>query len=218
MNSNIQYWFGIALMLVGQSSQTQSDFCQSRTPAALHSEKCPNAFVENDAGKIQDILIQHSPVYHTYSRWDLNGRTFVLAYWDRDNDPINVQADVYAATKDLNGESQYKKLLTIPAFETVDHVFARDLIGKGSEQLVVVSWEGQLEAVRIVQFNGDQARLVFDYAGTKIQFTDKAPYNILVYAKSTNLTELFQWSESRRRFYRVAIKPGFSTAQASSSH
>ena len=49
-----------------------------------------------------------------------------------------------------------------------------------------------------MQFDGDQAHhLVFDCAGTRIQFTDKAPYNILVYARATNQTELFQWSEKR---------------------
>ena len=82
-----------------------------------------------------------------------------LAYWDQDNDPAGVAADIYAAAQDPNGRSQYKKLLTIPTFELVQQVFALDLIGKGSKQLVVVSLEGQLDVARIVQFDGDRARL-----------------------------------------------------------
>src|ERR1019366_10323560 len=61
------------------------------------------------------------------------------SYWDQDNDPAGVAADIYAAAQDPNGRSQYKKLLTIPTFELVQQVFALDLIGKGSKQLVVVS-------------------------------------------------------------------------------
>jgi hypothetical protein len=136
-----------------------------------------------------------------------------LAYWDQDNDPAGVAADIYAAAQDPNGRSQYKKLLTIPTFELVQQVFALDLIGKGSKQLVVVSLEGQLDVARIVQFDGDRARLVFDYAGTTIQFTDKAPYGILVYARSANQTELFRWSEPRQRFHRGGDQIGLRSGR-----
>ena len=210
MKTVIQSSFGIGLLLAAQSSQLPSDFCQSsRTTAALHSANCPNAFVEKDAGKVDGIQIEHSPPYHTYSRWDLNGHSYIVAYWDQDNDPVNVQADIHLSRRQLDGTFKYDRLLTIPAFETVERVSTQEFTGDGSKQLVVVSLEGQLEVARIVRFASDGARLVFNRSGTRIQFTDKVPAEILVYANAANETELFRWSKKRQGFIRAASSPGF---------
>src|SRR5271169_4020002 len=79
-----------------QASTKQSELCDSFTTEAYHSPRC-NQYVVRDPKRADDIAIPHSPRYHTYSQWDFDHQTVVLAYRDIDNDPKNMVADAYLA-------------------------------------------------------------------------------------------------------------------------
>jgi hypothetical protein len=129
-----------------------------------------------------------------------------LAYWDRDNELLNLHADLYYEDLNSTNLSSYSKIATVPSFEVVKRVLTEDLVGDGHEQLVILSETGQLEAIRILQIEGRSARLVLDTAGTKVKIVGKSQSAVLVYAKTPNKTEVFRWSVEQKRFKRIAVR------------
>ena len=49
----------------------------------------------NDPHTIENVAIRHEPSYHTYSRWVLDGLTYVIAYRDIDDQPEDIVMDIY---------------------------------------------------------------------------------------------------------------------------
>jgi hypothetical protein len=73
-----------------------SEFCSSHTTTACHSSSC-DLFV-HDSQRVKEVTIPHKPAYHTYSRWELAGKTFIFAYRDVEYQPSGMVADIYLAS------------------------------------------------------------------------------------------------------------------------
>jgi hypothetical protein len=199
------------LMAAGLSlfvGQPQGIDCSQNTPETLHSDSCPNSLVESDEGKIASLHLRHNPPYHTYSRWNVSSQNYILAYWDEENDLLGLYADLYSENRDSSGHSTYAKMATIPAYERVERVLTSDLVGDGRQQLIILSEMGQLESIRVVNIDGSRARIVLDTAGTAVKIVNKPNAAVLVYSKTANQTEVFEWVTQVKKFKRIATKPG----------
>ncbi len=197
-----------------QSHQSQKVDCSQPTGLALHSKSCPDALLEEDAGRIEDVAIAHKPIYHTYSRWSIDGLRYILAYWDRDNEVLNLAVDVYREDVAASGRLSYARIATVPVFEQAERVFTQDLIGDGDQQLIVLSVMGQLEAIRILQINRRAVRVVLDTAGTRVRVGNKPGSAIEVYGKSANSTEIFRWLPQQKVFRKTGVRSGPLTVDA----
>jgi hypothetical protein len=99
-------------------------------------------------------------------------------------------------------------MATIPAYERVERVLTSDLVGDGQRQLIILSGMGQLESIRVINIEGSRARIVLDTAGTAVKIVNKPNAAVLVYSKTANQTEVFEWVTQPKKFKRIATKPG----------
>jgi len=186
--------------VLGQETGSKS-FCSSRTTAAYHSPECGFIWVVRDPNRISDIHIDHSPEYHTYSRWVISGMEYVLAYRDIDNDPANIALDLYRSSG-----ARYSQIGSLTIGAPISKVQALALVPKQGEQLVIFSQCGQLHCIDIVQVRDDQAKELFEYAGTTIVVRTGRLPSIVATSKSAGLTEQFTWSEVHQQFVKHTEK------------
>jgi len=149
---------GMALLSasLGLPQSDDATFCASRTTAAYHSPKC-DWFVVKDPNRIEGLEIQHEPSYHTYSRWVLDGRTYVIAYRDIDYQPEDIVADIYLAV-----DNGYKLVGRARIFGLVTDVSTARLTGGELPDIVFRFLGGQLQYIVIVRLSRETAREVFE--------------------------------------------------------
>jgi hypothetical protein len=141
------------------AQRKESDFCASRTTEAYHSPKCSWGWVVHDPHRVEDVKIPHRSQYHTYSRWVFDGRTYILAYRDIDQQPADMAADVYLA----NGD-RYKLVGSVEHLgEIVTGVSEARLTGAALPDIIFREDCGELQCVVVVRFSDETARQVFRY-------------------------------------------------------
>jgi len=185
-----------ALFTAGAGAHSKkSDFCASRTTEAYHSPKCDWRWVVHDPHRVEDVQIQHEPLYHTYSRWVLDGQTYVFAYRDIDRRPDDMAADVYLA----NGD-RYKLVGSVEHLgEIVTGVSEVRLTGAFLPDVVFREDCGQLNCVVVVRFSDETARQVFRYGASKIDVLSEPKPMIVATSKIANQIQQFAWETEKRR-------------------
>jgi hypothetical protein len=179
-----------------RAQDKQSEFCSSRTTEAYHSPKCDWGWVVHDPHRVEDVSITHKPAYHTYSRWVLDGQTYVLAYRDIDRSPSDMAADVYLATG--NG---YKLLGSVQHLgEIVTDVSDARLTGGVLPDLVFREDCGELKCVVVVHFSDETARKVFWYGATEVEITTQPKPMVVARSNLSNVVEEFAWDLKSNKF------------------
>jgi hypothetical protein len=128
------------------------EFCSSRTTSSYHSPQC-DRWVVHDQNRVADVRIPHKPEYHTYSRWKLGDRTYVLAYRDVDQQPSDMVADIY-----LVNEEGYRRVGKISVHDIVTDVSAWSLTESEVPDLVFRAACGHLQCVFVVRFANGTAQ------------------------------------------------------------
>jgi hypothetical protein len=182
--------------------QTASTFCASRTPEALHSPKCPHSFVVKDPHRVDDVTIQHSPPYHTYSRWVLSGRGYVFAYRDIDEQPEDMAVDIYRVA-----HNRYLLVGSARIPGVVTNVSTVRLTGGKLPDVVFRFEGGQLKYIEVVRLADNTAREVFRYGASTIDITSNSEPVIEAISKIANLVEQFAWDARSGKFRKVEQHP-----------
>jgi len=191
-----------------QQQQTeQAGFCESRTPQALHSPKCELAFVVQDLHRTDNVKIPHEPVYHTYSRWELDGRAYIFAYRDIDQRPDDMMADIYLAAS-----GGYKRIGSIEITGMVTGVSTANLTGGNVPDILFQYEGGELHYLTIVRLSGGRVQQVFRYGASAIDVLSQPKPVIEATSKVANLVEQFAWDPHAAKFRKIEQHP-FRTSQ-----
>jgi hypothetical protein len=186
---------GTALAVAQNQVET---FCASRTTEAYHSLKCDWGFVVNDPHRIENVEIQHEPSYHTYSRWVLDGRTYVFAYSDIDHQPEDIVADIYLA-----GDTGYKLAGNGRITGLVTGVSTARLTGGELPDIVFRFEGGQLQYMTVVRLSGETAQEVFRHGSSTMDIVSQPRPMIEAKGKIGNLVEQFAWDPRFKRFRKI---------------
>jgi hypothetical protein len=166
------------LLTSGVARNIDADFCSSRTTEAYRSPKCDWGWVVHDLKRVEDVTIPHKPAYHTYSRWVLDGGTYIIAYGDIDYTPNDMVADVYLA----NGD-RYKLVGSVQHLgEIVTGGFAARLTGAA-------------------------AREVFSYGASTIEIVSQPKPLIVARSTIANVVKEFTWDPKSSKFVKIRQYP-----------
>src|SRR5215469_4647532 len=180
------------------AQDNSSEFCSSRTTEAYHSPKC-DWFVVHDPQRVDDVKIPHRPAYHTYSRWVVDGQTYILAYRDVDQQPQEMMVDVY-----LEGSSGgYKLVGSIRIAGVVNGVSIEKLTGSLIPDIVFRVESGQLQYVDVLRFAEGKAKEVFWYGASELEITTQPKAMIVARSKLSNVVEEFAWDPRTNRFAKI---------------
>lgn len=180
------------------AQDNQSDFCASRTSKAYHSPKCNWGWVVHDPKRVENVNIPHHPAYHTYSRWVLDGRAYVLAYRDIDRSPEDVAADIYLVQK------EYELVGTVEHLgEIVRGVSLEKLTNGILPDLVFREDCGQLQCLVVVRFSHIGAKQVFRYGASRIDVLSEPKPVIIATSKLANRVEQFAWDTQAGEFRKI---------------
>lgn len=192
----------VASVLFTASAGAQSKvsgFCASRTTEAYHSPKCGWGWVVHDPHRVEDVKIPHEPQYHTYSRWMLDGRTYIFAYRDIDQQPADMAADIYLAEGD-----RYKLVGSIEHMgEIVTGVSEAKLTGGPLPDIVFREDCGELKCVVVVRFFDEAAKQVFSYGDRTIEVRQEPKPVIIATSRIANLVEEFAWDPRSEKFRKI---------------
>lgn len=161
----------------------------------VHSNTCNDigGFTNDPNLATERISIPHAPQYATYSKWQVNGVQYVLAYRNKDKrDPYDNVVDIYQGT---DRPDHFRKLITVPIFQKLEAVKLVNVTPEPVSQLAFFSVSGELEFLRIVGLRNGSARLLFDYGATSIKLAEDKS-GITAYAKTSNTTENFIWCDA----------------------
>jgi len=187
----------------GGSQSKNSAFCSSRTTEAYHSPKCDWGWVVHDPHRVEDVKISHAPQYHTYSRWMLEGHTYIFAYRDIDQQPGDMAADIYLA-KDNN----YKLVGSIQHLgEIITDVSEARLTGAILPDIIFREDCGELQCVVVVRFSDETAKQVFSYGDGLIEVLQQPKPEIIATSKVANLVEQFAWDPETEKFRKIEQYP-----------
>jgi hypothetical protein len=191
----------VAAVLLTTSAGAQSKpsgFCASRTTAAYHSPKCDWGWVVHDPHRVEGMKIPHDPQYHTYSRWLLEGHSYIFAYRDIDEQPSDMAADIYVAESkgyELAGSVEHLGEIVTGVSEVAltgavpDILFREDC--------------GQLHCVVVVRFSDETAKQVFRYGASKLDVVWEPTPMIVATSKFTNQSEQFAWDPQTEKFRKI---------------
>ena len=190
----------VSLSLIPRVSEHQrSGLCSSRSTEAYHSPKCTWGWVVQDPQRVDDVTIPHKPAYHTYSRWALSGRTFVLAYRDVDEQPEDMEVDIYVAD-DLSRFTQVGNA-RIPG--RVTDVSVAELTGGGIPDILFHLDSGELKWLDVVSIEGRKANQVFWYGASEIEVSTGPKPTILAKSRLANTVEQFAWNSKSKKFDKI---------------
>ena len=181
------------------AQNAQPEFCSSGTSEAYHSPNCGWGFVVHDPHRVEDVSIPHKPAYHTYSRWALNGHTYVFGYRDIDQQPEDMAVDIYLATDgsglQLIGSTRIPGLLT-------DVSTARLTFGILPD-VVFYLQSGELTWLEVVRITDQQAKEVFWYGASQIDISVEPTPTIVAKSRLANRIEQFAWDSHSQKFKKV---------------
>ena len=187
----------------GGAQSKDSAFCSSRTTEAYHSPKCDWGWVVHDPHRVEDVKIPHEPQYHTYSRWMLDGRTYIFAYRDIDQQPEDMVADIYLAR-----DTHYKLVGSIQHLgEIVTGVSRARLTGAVLPDIVFREDCGELQYVVVVRLSDETAKQVFSYGDRIIDVREQPKPVIIATSKIANLVEQFAWDPQAKKFLKIKQHP-----------
>jgi hypothetical protein len=197
INLSTTVMFAVLLSIPSGPQDSSSEFCSSRTTEAYHSPKC-NLFVVHDPQRVENLRISHKPAYHTYSRWVLDGKTYVLAYRDIDRQPQEMMVDLYLAEA-----SGYNLAGSVRIAGVVNAVSTERLTGSASPDIVFRVDSGQLQYLDVVRFSDGKAKEVFWYGASEIETETEPQPTIVAKSKLSNLIEEFAWDSKSSKFVKA---------------
>jgi hypothetical protein len=183
------------------AQQSSTNFCSSRTTAAYHAPECGAIWIVHDPNRVSDVHLGHSPDYHTYSRWEVNGTKYVLAYWDEDNDPNDIVVDVYRASG-----AKFEQIGSVTIGAPLTGVKTAQLAPKWGDQLLFLSHCGQMECINVVRVSDGVAKELFEYGADKLVVRGGTPPSIMAKPKYANFLEQFTWSDAKQKFVKEIIR------------
>jgi hypothetical protein len=181
------------------AQEKKASFCSARTTTAYHSPECDWGYAVRDPQRVDDLKIPHKPAYHTYSRWVLDGRTYILAYRDIEDQPDDMVVDVYAA-----GDGSHKLIgnARIPGIVTG---VATTKLTDGELPDVVIRFEGgQLQYVDILRFSRGRVIQVFQYGASTIEVLAEPVPMLKATSRAAHLVEQFAWDSRSGKFSKVS--------------
>ena len=191
----------VALFFAASAGAQSKDsaFCASRTAEAYHSPKCDWGWAVHDPNRVENVKIPHDSQYHTYSRWMLNGHTYIFAYRDIDQQPSDMAADIYVAKGD-----RYRLVGSVKHLgEIVTGVSEARLTGAILPDIVFREDCGELQCAVVVRLSDQAARQVFRYGASKIEVISEPKPVIVARSKLANQVEQFAWDPQGKKFRRI---------------
>jgi len=184
-----------------RSQVNTSEFCSSRTTEAYHSPKC-DWYVVQDPRRVEEVRISHKPAYHTYSRWELDGHSYVLAYRDIEHQPQEMAVDVYAETG-----SEHKLIGMLRIAGVVKGVSAENLTGSAFPEIVFRVDSGELKYIDVLHLSEGKAREIFWYGASEIEILSIPTPRVVAKSRLANVVEEFTWDSRLAEFKRLREYP-----------
>lgn len=181
------------------AQEKRSEFCSSRTAMAYHSPDCEWGYVVRDPQRVEDVKIPHKPAYHTYSRWVLDGHTYIFAYRDVERQPDDMAADVYVTS---DGGHKLVGTARIPGIVT--GVTTAKLTGGELPDVIIRFESGQLQYVDVLRFSAGTAHQVFQYGASTIELVPQPTPMFEATSRVANLVEQFAWDSRSGKFSKIS--------------
>lgn len=143
--------------------------------------------------------------YNSIKLTRLNGQQYLLAFWNEDNDPLQLWVNIFAYSDD-ELQSPIYKAFTGDLSEQVIEITQCNLTGTDNRDLVFLSKSGQIEMIRILRQKGRELQLVFENGGADITLpTDQR--EVWIKNRTGKQLSVYRWDQARGKFIDYKTLP-----------
>jgi hypothetical protein len=143
--------------------------------------------------------------YNSIKLTTLNGQRYILAFWNEDNDPLQLWVNIFAYSDDELQAPVYKAFSGDVSEDVID-IAQRPLTDGSRRDLVFLCKSGQIEMVRVLRQKGRELQLVFENGGSDITLpTDQR--EIWIKSRSSKEMNIYKWDQTLGKFVDSRTMP-----------
>jgi hypothetical protein len=143
--------------------------------------------------------------YSSIQLTTLNGQRYILAFWNEDNDPLQLWVNIFAYSDDELQAPVYKAFSGDVSEDVID-IAQRPLTDGSRRDLVFLCKSGQIEMVRVLRQKGRELQLVFENGGSDITLpTDQR--EIWIKSRSSKEMNIYKWDQTLGKFVDSRTMP-----------
>lgn len=136
--------------------------------------------------------------YKEFRLLTLNGEHYVVAFWNEDNDPLQLWTSIFRYSDEQLQMPVYK-VFSGDVSERVLAIDDFDLSGSGRNDLLVLSKSGQIEIVRVLREQGKDLVLAFENGGSDVTVL-KERREIWIKSRTGKQVDVYRWDGKGGKF------------------